>query len=280
MNGEMAEGPMADGRAIRYFDENAKLWADRYSDPGSSGALWERHRSILGLIDEWNSSASFSFLDVGCGAGLLTVDLARRGLRGVGIDGAASMIASCQEEARRLGISEQWQYLQADVERIPFPDGSFDVAICCGVIEYLRSDDDLLREVRRVLRPGGRFILCVTNKYGYSVSLYPLFQAMKRIPGVIRIATAIRQLCTGRRVEMMNLPCKVRRHSPALIRQILVANGFRIEKDRFSGFTLLPGPFHLLFSRLERSIAANVSKMNRTRLRRFGSFYMTSSRLE
>ena len=266
--------------AIRYFDEHSKLWAERYSDPGNGELLWERHRTLLELIDEWKLSPSSRIIDVGCGAGFLTFDLARRGLQGVGIDGAAAMIEACKAEADRAQISERWQYRQADVEQIPFPDGSFDVAICCGVIEYLPEDGGLLREVRRVLRPGGRFLLNVTNKYGYSVSLYPIFQSMKRIPGMIKIATAVRELSTGRRSEMMNLPFQARRHSPAQIRRALVANGFRFEKDRFSEFTLLPGPFNVLFSRLERGMSTNLTRLDRTRLRGFGSCYMVSSRVE
>jgi ubiquinone/menaquinone biosynthesis C-methylase UbiE len=266
--------------AIRYFDENSKLWAERYSDPGNGELLWERHRTILDLIDEWQLSPSSRIIDVGCGAGFLTFDLARRGLQGVGIDGATSMIETCEAEAGRAGISERWQYKQADVEQIPYPDHSFDAAICCGVIEYLPEDGELLREVRRVLRPGGRFLLCVTNKYGYSVRLYPLFQRMKRIPGMIRVATAVRGLSTGRRTEMMNLPFEARRHSPAQIRRALVANGFRFEKDRYSEFTLLPGPLHVFFSKLERGVSAKLSRLDRTRLRGLGSCYMVSSRVE
>jgi ubiquinone/menaquinone biosynthesis C-methylase UbiE len=263
--------------AIRFFDEHSDLWAGRYTDPGNGLLLHERHRTLLKFVDEWNPSPSMDFIDVGCGAGFLTYDLARRGLRGVGIDGAASMVDFCRAESERQNPESPWKYQQSDVESIPYPDNSFDVAICCGVIEYLPDDQGLLREVHRILRPGGRFLLCVTNQYSYSMSLYPLFQRMKRIPGMIQLASAIRGASTGSK-KMMNLPHVPRRHKPAEIVRNLSANGFQIENDRYSGFSLLPGPFSVLFSRMEHRLTRRVNKLADTRLRKFGTFYIVGSR--
>jgi ubiquinone/menaquinone biosynthesis C-methylase UbiE len=265
--------------AIRFFDEHSDLWAGRYSDPGNGLLLWDRHHSLMELIDEWQLPSSARCLDIGCGAGLLTFDLARQGLHGVGIDGAPSMVESCRLEARRIEAPGMWEYEQADVEAIPFPDQSFDAAICCGVIEYLPDDEALLQEARRILRPGGHFLLCVTNRYSYSASLYPLFQKMKRIPGLIQVASAIRGVSTGRKT-MMNLPHAPRRHSPSQIKHALATHGFHIEKDRFCGFSLLPGPLNVLLSRPEKSFAASLRGLSQTRWRKLGSFYMISSRAE
>jgi ubiquinone/menaquinone biosynthesis C-methylase UbiE len=279
MIGELTKRQAVKASAIRFFDEHSKLWAGRYSDPGTRSLLADRHRTVLEMIEEWKPPVVWRFLDIGCGAGLLISDLSRIGLRGVGIDGAASMIEFCKAESRQLGNAGAWQYEQADVEQIPFPDQSFDVAICCGVVEYLPDDGPLLQEVHRILRPGGRFLLSVTNRYSYSMSLYPLFQQLKRIPGVIQVASAIRGLRTGRK-EMMNLPCSPRRHSPAEIRSALATNGFRFEKDRFCGFSLFPGPFNVFFSRSENWLASAMGKLSQTGFRRFGCFYIVSARVD
>ncbi len=277
MKSECIERATVKSSAIHFFDEHSSLWAGRYSDPGARNSLRDRHSSILAMIDEWNPSRDWRFVDVGCGAGFLTFDLARRGLQGVGIDGAGSMIDACKSGAAELGI-RNWNYTQTDVEETPFPDHSFDAAVCCGVIEYLPDDGDLFREVKRVLRPGGRFLLCVTNRYGYAQSLSPLLQAMKRIPGVLPAASAIRGALTGRS-QMMNLEFQPRRHSPSQIRRSLAAHGFQFENDRFCVYSLLPGPLSMFIPGLENRCYPYLSKLGQTRLRQFGSFYLISSRV-
>lgn len=280
MNLEVAERVSVKEAAVQYFDEHSKLWAGRYSDPGNGEVLWQRHNGILDLIDGWHPTSASRFLDVGCGVGLLTFDLARRGLQGVGIDGAASMVESCRAEAERAGISGLWRYQQADAEHIPFEDGSFDAATCCGLIEYLPDDKELLKEVRRVVRPGGQFLLVITNKHAYAGLLSPLVGVAKRIPGVEALGDKLRNASSRRLTERMRLPHPPRQHSPAQIRKILAANGFRFVKDKYCGFTVFPAPFHILLSKLEAKAAPRTRTLDSTRFRRFGSYYMVSSIVE
>ena len=94
-------------------------------------------------------------LDLGCRYGALT----RAYLDGnhvVGLDVDRDALA----EAAAIGIETRW----ADVdEPLPFEDGSFDVVVAGELIEHLRDPDRLVAEVRRVLRPGGRFVGSVPN---------------------------------------------------------------------------------------------------------------------
>ena len=52
-------------------------------------------------------------------------------------------------------------FLQGDVETLPLKDSSVDVLICLGVITYLKSEDSALRELERVLKPGGVLIISI-----------------------------------------------------------------------------------------------------------------------
>jgi SAM-dependent methyltransferase len=94
-------------------------------------------------------------LDLGCRYGALT----RAYLDGnhvVGVDVDRDALA----EAATIGIETRW----ADVdEPLPFDDRSFDVVVAGELIEHLRDPDRLVAEVRRVLRPGGRFVGSVPN---------------------------------------------------------------------------------------------------------------------
>lgn len=97
-------------------------------------------------------------LDVGCGLGLLGAALKRRGVtRVVGVE----LTPEAAREAREV-LDE---VLSVDVEaaELPFPDGSFDCLVYGDVLEHLVDPWRVLREHRRLVRPGGRVIVSVPN---------------------------------------------------------------------------------------------------------------------
>jgi len=92
-------------------------------------------------------------LDVGCGPGTITRDLARLVAPGmvVGIDAAPTVIAEASAEASGGNVS----FRVGDVYTLPFADGSFDIVHAHQVLQHLAEPVAALREMRRVLRPGG-----------------------------------------------------------------------------------------------------------------------------
>jgi len=111
------------------------------------------HRKRAGearkLISRWADPARGRILDAGCGTGLLTRHLPA-GSVGVDINPRNVELAS-----RRLPTHE---FLLADVEALPFPDGSFGTVLCTEVVEHIPFPDRALREFRRILAPGGVLI--------------------------------------------------------------------------------------------------------------------------
>ena len=100
-------------------------------------------------------------LDVGCGTGTLAI-AARRpaGPAGEvhGIDPSAEMIAVAREKAAKAGVDAQFQ--TAVMEKLPYPDGHFDVVLSSLMLHHLPADVKRagFAEVNRVLKPGGRFL--------------------------------------------------------------------------------------------------------------------------
>ena len=98
-------------------------------------------------------------LDLGCGTGTLTVMLKRSapGAYITGLDGDAEVLAIARGKAERGGQDIQWDHGMAFA--LPYPDHSFDVVVTSLVIHHLVSADKqrVFQEVRRILRPGGRF---------------------------------------------------------------------------------------------------------------------------
>jgi SAM-dependent methyltransferase len=96
-------------------------------------------------------------LEVGCGAGQCTRWLAAHGARPVGLDLSAAML-------RAGGAHPAASFVQADARRLPFAAASFDLACSAyGAVPFVADPDLIMREVARVLRPGGRWVFSVTH---------------------------------------------------------------------------------------------------------------------
>lgn len=95
-------------------------------------------------------------LDIGCGPGTITVDLARRVAPGrvTAVDLSADVLRSARQEAAGAG-QENIDFLTADVYALDLPDDSFDVVHAHQVLQHLADPVRALRELRRVCRPGG-----------------------------------------------------------------------------------------------------------------------------
>ena len=103
-------------------------------------------------------------LDVGCSNGAHTVKAARR-VRGViGIDHDVGQLATALESVRQVG-SQNVHLFAWDLARpFPFSDSRFDAVLFLDVIEHLNSRREVLREIRRVLKPDGRLLVSAPNR--------------------------------------------------------------------------------------------------------------------
>jgi SAM-dependent methyltransferase len=103
-----------------------------------------------------------SVLEVGCGSAMCSRWLLARGARPVATDLSAGMLAEGRASAERLGLHVP--LVQADAEYLPFADQSFDIAFTAfGAVPFLADSARLMREVARVLRPGGRWVFSTTH---------------------------------------------------------------------------------------------------------------------
>ncbi|MEI7683391.1 MAG: methyltransferase domain-containing protein [Planctomycetota bacterium] len=96
-------------------------------------------------------------LDLGCGHGMAAVVLARRGAEVTGLDLSTGYLAEARSRAAANNVSAAW--VQADAERLPFPDATFDRIWGHAILHHL----DLPRvaaELERVLKPGGWAVAC------------------------------------------------------------------------------------------------------------------------
>jgi ubiquinone/menaquinone biosynthesis C-methylase UbiE len=112
--------------------------------------------AYLGLL---NISAGERVLDVGCGSGAVTREVARRvgpAGRAVGLDPSPALLAVARELARETGVGDRIEFCEGDAHRLPFPDRSFDAAVCVTVLSHVPNGEAAIPELARILRPGGR----------------------------------------------------------------------------------------------------------------------------
>lgn len=105
-------------------------------------------------------------IDLGCGSGYGSAELARKAESVVGVDISESAV----QEARQQYAAANLQFEVASLDKLPFADGSFHLGVCFEVIEHLSNYRDLLSEARRVLAPGGQLIISTPNISFYAES--------------------------------------------------------------------------------------------------------------
>lgn len=109
------------------------------------------------IVDVCPIRPEHKVLDVGCGVGMTPAWLAKTvGCHVVGIDKRPGMIDRATERAAREGVEDRVTLQVADALALPFDDDSFDVVMCESVLALVEDQPGLLREMLRVLKPGGR----------------------------------------------------------------------------------------------------------------------------
>jgi 2-polyprenyl-6-hydroxyphenyl methylase/3-demethylubiquinone-9 3-methyltransferase len=101
-------------------------------------------------------------LDVGCGGGLLAEPLAQLGCRVTGVDPSRRSLDVARAHADASGLDIG--YVHGVAEALPADDGTFDVVVCCDVLEHVTDLDATIREAARVLRPGGMYLYDTINR--------------------------------------------------------------------------------------------------------------------
>lgn len=158
-------------RAFGLGEEDAAAWrASGLGEDGFVGWLADRvarrpegarAREVYGaedvhdfarraILDALALRPGDELLELGCGGGLLLRDALALGARATGLDHSPEMVALARERAPAAAV------VLGEAEELPFPDASFDAAAMSVVFGFFADPVRVLRECRRVLRPGGR----------------------------------------------------------------------------------------------------------------------------
>jgi SAM-dependent methyltransferase len=208
-----------------HFAREAQFWREVYSSDTIERAIYAtRQERMLALVDGLELGRGARVLELGCGAGFTTVELAARGYQVVATDFVEEMLRMTRGMAREAGAADHLHTACCDAQKLPFGDGQFDAAIAGALLEWLPDEGQGLAEIARVLRPQGAAVLSATNAWGLhrviDPGLSPALEGWKR-----RRATE-----------------RARAHSAHEITELLAAARLRKEAAGTTGY----GPFTFL----------------------------------
>ena len=138
-----------DDKLIRFLEA---LWGDGYLSPGGP--------EEVGRIIDGVSFDGAGVLDIGCGAGGITVHLARTTAlaRITGFDVEEPVIDRAIQRAIEAGLGTRVSFVHGDPGPLPFSDDDFDIVFSKDALVHVANKEEMFADIFRVLRPGGKFV--------------------------------------------------------------------------------------------------------------------------
>ena len=143
---------------VKMLSETHSEIQKRYSEESKNSCTNLSCGSNLDLLD---IAPGESILDLGCGRGRETIGAARLSNpdgSAVGLDITPAMIEAAEQNARDAGVTNI-SFLHGDIEDLPFSDSTFDAVMSNCVINHAKNKGTVYREIYRVLKYGGRFLI-------------------------------------------------------------------------------------------------------------------------
>jgi ubiquinone/menaquinone biosynthesis C-methylase UbiE len=170
-NGDLAKGP-SDTWAY-----GTSAYGAETTDATAVSVSWLEEQSQLPFIQEVGTRSlarlalqpGERILELGCGTGVFLPRLMERvGPTGwvVGLDHSPALLAGARERIAAAGLGNQVELLEGDAHHQPFADSAFDAAHCERVLMHVEDPDQVVHELRRVVRPGGRVVAAEVHAAG------------------------------------------------------------------------------------------------------------------
>ncbi len=222
-------------RVTGFFQSTAAYWKAVYADDSLLPTIYQdRHAAVLGWLRDLDLRSNARILEVGCGAGLVTLALARNGYTVDALDPTPAMLEMTRAGAIHDGVHERIRLHTADVHALPFQAHTFDLVVAIGVIPWLHSERLALREMQRVLKTSGHLLVTADNNARLNRILDP---RSSPVLAPLRIAAKrVLRLCGSCRASSTFQP---KRHYPFEVTRLMGECGFATVKSCTVGF----GPF-------------------------------------
>lgn len=243
-------------QAAQYFESTASRWEEFYIGRGKPSVYTMIYRlrlvTALALVDTLHLQSGSRCLDIGCGPGLAAVALAQRGFVVDAVDLVQAQLDRTAQRAAEAGVGEHILTQISDVHSLDFLDSTFDLVLVLGIMEWLEDLRTPLREISRVLKPGGYAVLAVDNKWALRDVLDPFVS-----PVFAFLRRPVRLLLDWSGAERKrDAAPQTYSRSPRHFDQLMADAGLAREQGRTIGF----GPFSLRNLRLPDSLGMPIHR--------------------
>ncbi|MBW8755954.1 MAG: methyltransferase domain-containing protein [Sphingomonadales bacterium] len=136
-----------------------------------SGERPKRHELIGARPDD-------VLLDIACGPGSLTLELAPHVTHATGFDITPAMLEQARAAQAQKGLTNV-DWVQGNAEQLPFPDGAFSLVTCSAAFHHFEQPAAILAEMRRVCRPGGRIVVSDVTPEAGKAAAYDRMEKMR-----------------------------------------------------------------------------------------------------
>jgi ubiquinone/menaquinone biosynthesis C-methylase UbiE len=220
------------------FHDRVWRWEEVYHREDLFSVIHQhRLERALSWIDALRLPAGSPVLEIGPGAGFMTVELARRGFTVQAADSTPRMIEIASRRVAEAGVDRRVRLLVADAHRLAFADDAFTLVVALGVVPWLRSAPLAVAEMARVLRPGGHLVLNADNSRRLTLLLDPRHNP---VLASARLATETMLRSAGVMRSAARQP-RVTAHHLTDFDAMLCGAGLEIRRGSTFGF----GPFTL-----------------------------------
>lgn len=137
--------------SINAHDKEASQYDQQVRDYHFHG-----HDILFGMVFEYIKPHEM-LLDIGIGTGLASLPFAKAGLIIFGLDGSLEMLRVCESKA----FAKELRRFDLRDTPLPYPDCAFDHVICCGVLHFFSELEPIVKEISRVIKPGGIFAFTI-----------------------------------------------------------------------------------------------------------------------
>ncbi len=214
------------------FDATAQHWRQVYEVGTTEARIYQRRQMVaVEMTRHAAAGAPGRALEVGCGAGAMTEQLASDAWRVDAIDLSEAMVDQTRRRVEAAGLAERVCVAVGDAEHLDRPAGHYDLCIALGVLPWVADPRRVLAELARVTRPGGWLVVTSDNQLRLThlvdPALNPVFRPLRRILGGLLRGIGVRR----------PLPlAQERRYRARTVDRMLRSAGFEVVMRRTTGF--------------------------------------------
>ncbi|MFW5873530.1 MAG: class I SAM-dependent methyltransferase [Bacillota bacterium] len=142
------------------FDKKAASEYDSWYDTELGRFVDEVETKVA--FDLFQPQPGEKILDIGCGTGNFSIKLAKMGCKVTGIDISQPMLEEAEKKAEKLNLDINFK--KGDVLNLEFDDNKFDSVFSMAAIEFIKDLETAFKEIKRVVKPGGKILLGTIRK--------------------------------------------------------------------------------------------------------------------